>query len=152
MSIAPPPPPLPPPLPGGVFYQSAGIRVTSAIVDIHSKTYSLANITSVETGVIQPPSPGVGCQVMLIILGSLLTLISFGVFGSDVGTGFVLLLIGGAGLAGGIYWLTRVKAPAKIYVVRLQSASTETEALRSTDATMINAVANAIRQAIAARG
>ena len=58
----------------------------------------------------------------------------------------------GALLAGGIAWLKQISTPPTQYVLRLSSAAAETEGMRSTDREFIQAVANAIMQAIAARG
>ena len=130
-----------------VFYEQGGYRVTNTMIDTPGKTYSLANITSVSTEYIEHPKPGVGCQVILVIIGGIMMIAGFA---SDDGAvaGIIGLLIVGIGIA----WIATRKQPPTEYVLKFASASSEQEALRSTDYEMVTTIATAVKQAIVARG
>ncbi len=134
---------------GEVTYYSDGtIQVTNTRAMLGGKTYAMANITSVMMG--EKPAnrtPG----AVIAIVGFLVT--ACGVIGtSDSGGsgGWVVgllfgLLVLGAGIA--------IAANAKArYVVRVGSASGESDALVSEDKEYIQKIVNAMNEAIIKRG
>lgn len=108
-----------------VFLNEAGVFVSNSRVVIAGTTYSMANITSVRKG-ITPPNQG--CAIVLIIVSLLIALVAFGAFSQDIGTGVVLLLLGGGMLVAAILWLRSLKPTFHVVTA---SASGETQALRN---------------------
>jgi len=105
-----------------------------------AKTYSVANITSVEMADTPPNRK----WPTLIALAGVAFLVLSGIAG-DATFG----IIGVAILGVGVLLIFRAK---RRYVVRLASASGETEALVSDDRDLIEKIVAAIQKAIAARG
>jgi hypothetical protein len=109
-----------------VFYDQAGIKVTSARLVFGQQTFQLAGITSVRPQEIPPNRKG---PIILMIVGLLCT----------VGLGTI---------AGIIWWFTQKTT----YAVMLVSAAGENPAYTSTDKNQIFQIANAVNEAMAARG
>ena len=107
----------------------------------------MSNITSVSTAQVKPNNT---IPYLLIATGAIIFLGGVGLllmegFSSALG----LLLVGGAALGGGIYWM-RSRKPS--YIVRIGSASGKTDALGSQDEAWIKKIVNAMNEAIVQRG
>lgn len=118
-----------------IFFDQAGVSVSNARFIVHGQTYAMNNVTSVKQSVIEPSRAG---PVILILLGLIIML--------GGGTGIV---IGLATIALGIFWISKQKA---IWIVDLNTASGETQALRSTNREYIDSVIHALNQSIIHRG
>jgi hypothetical protein len=125
------------PVPGDqekVYYSDGAITVTSTRAVLGSKTYAMANITSVSLGENQQAA---GCGCALLVVGIFFAL---GLFSADTA---VIGLIGLAMLAIGVVLMKQ-----KSYVVRIGSASGEANALDNKDRAYIQAIVEAVNQAI----
>jgi hypothetical protein len=108
------------------FYDQAGIKVTSARLVFGQQTFQLSGITSVRPQEIPPNRNG---PIILMIVGLLCT--------AGLGT-----------IAGIIWWFTQKTT----YAVILVSAAGETSAYTSLDKNEVFQIANAVNEAMAARG
>ena len=104
------------------------------------------------TGVIEHERPKTGCQWSLMLLGGIGALGALGSLGSSTGAALLGLLICGGLCALGVYWLINTKAPPPDCVLKIASATTEEEGMRSPNRDLIERVAAAINDAIVARG
>ena len=130
-----------------IIYQDRNVTVTTSRVTFADKTYALANITSVGTG------KTTASQLLawtLILLGggsALLFAIMWQTMPSNttcaVGSGICFVV----GLL-----LYRSQSKKVTYTVVLGSSSGETQAMSSPNASYIQQVAQAIRDAIVQRG
>jgi len=128
--------------PETIYYQDGSITVTNARAVLGSKTYAMANITSVSMGEI-PANRTPGILVAVIGLAILACSASAG---SDGAGG----IIGGLVVAGfGAFLAYAAKTQ---YVVKIGSASGESNALTSKDREHIQKIVNAINEAIIKRG
>ncbi len=113
------------------YYAKGNISVTSTRVVLGGKTYALSNITSValgkKTGSILPPFG-------LIAVGAIIAAIVGGSFGN-----FIAI----AAIVGGFVWLVYVIAKP-YYVVKIGSASGETDVFHSKNQAEIQEIVNAI--------
>ncbi|HOF87608.1 MAG TPA: DUF6232 family protein [Armatimonadota bacterium] len=142
-----------------VFLETSEILITNARIRLQGgKTFATANVTSVSTQIVeypQPPEPSKKGPIIMIIIGALIGLSSLGNFGSNAGGAFFGLLIGAGLVFGGIQWYKSLKAPERErpdYLLMIGSASGELEGMRSKDQALIARVAEAINQAMIARG
>ncbi len=124
-----------------VYYNRDGQMVTISRVVLRGTTYSMANITSVKM-VERPPKRG--CATLLAILGGIIAL---GALAQESPWG--ALVIGLLVLGLGIFWFRSLKPT---YVIVLNSASGELQALSSYDIDHISGIVEAITQAIVDRG
>ncbi|QQR73349.1 MAG: hypothetical protein IPJ17_17960 [Holophagales bacterium] len=130
-----------------VLLQTSEALVSTSRVVIAGKTYSTANITSV-TKRFTPASSG--CAITLLVVGALGMLLGLGMMTSkSFGAGLGQLIVAGAVAAGGYFWFRSLKPT---YHVVLSSASGEGTALSSKDGAAIDAIVNAISQALIERG
>jgi len=130
----PPEPPAPLVQAEKTYYSDRTITVTSARAALAGTTYAMANITSVAMAEVQPAA---GCGCALLCGGGMFTL---GLFSSStIALGVIGLLM----LAGGWAMMSQ-----KNYVVRIGSASGESNALQHQDKTYIQTIVNAMNQAI----
>jgi Family of unknown function (DUF6232) len=129
-----------------VFLSEGNVYVSNTRVVLAGTTYATANLTSVSKR-FTPASKG--CAMLLVALGALLTLGSFGAIGKDPGSGFVMLIVCAGILAAEIAWLRSLKPT---YHVVLASASGEVQGLSSKDGALVDRVINAITRAITHRG
>ena len=132
-----------PSAPETTYYQDGSIMVTNACAVLGSKTYAMANITSVSMGVI-PANRTPGIVVGIIGLAILVCSASRGSNSSGGGiiAGLVVLAIGVA-----IAFAVKTQ-----YVVKIGSAFGESNALSSADQSYIQKVVNAVNEAIIKRG
>jgi hypothetical protein len=117
-----------------VYFSEGGIVITSTRAVLRERTFAMANITSVS---LAESNQGAGCGCTLLGTGGLFAL---GLFGSGtVGLGVfgIFLLIVGVALMS-----------QKTYVVRIGSASGETNALQSSSREYIQRIVGALNQAI----
>ena len=140
------------------FYTGKGVTVTNSRFMVSGQTekwggqtpfdqtYAMQGVTSIRRDRMQPSRKW---PIIIIVIGAIVTLSSFGVFGSSVGIGIVTLLVGLAILAGGIMWF---RALNMLHLVILQTAGGESRAVWSKDETFITQVVQALNQAISARG
>lgn len=130
------------------YYSQGGVTITSTRAVVGATTYAMANITSVSMGVV-PPSRGGG--IALAILGIIVLVCSGGIsfepslstvvtVGGLVGVGLLVL---------GIILAVRAKAQ---YVVKIGSASGESNLLSSPNQRYIRAIVDAMSNAIVDRG
>lgn len=125
-----------------VFYDSGNVHVTDTLISLPGKSYSTANLTSVEKRV---SKPSMTLPIILIIIGIVLFFASF----ADINACYSMLIIGI--LVGGVGIVIIVINKPTFYVI-LHSASTEFEAISSKDEKSIDAIVQAIREAIHYRG
>jgi hypothetical protein len=109
-----------------VFYDQAGIKVTSARLVFGTQTFQLSGITSVRPQEISPDRRG---PIILMVVG--------------------LFCTAGIGTIAGLIWLLTQKTT---YAVMLVSAAGEQKAYTSRDKNLIFQVAKAINDAMVARG
>lgn len=123
-----------------VYLQNADVLITSTRVQIKSKTYMLANLSSVSMGMI-PAARGAGIAWM--VFGVLWLWFAY-LFSSWVGG-----LIGAGIVAMGIVLIGQAKAK---YLVLIRSASSESNALWAYDQAYIGTIVDAVKEAIIKRG
>ena len=123
------------------FYSEDGVRVTSTRLLVGSTTYSMANITSVRTSVMQPSRKG---PLLLILVGLVLLLVAANSHAMG-GLAFMSALV----IAAGIFWWISQKS---IYAVRIASSSGESSPITSVNEERIDRIVQAINQAIIHRG
>jgi hypothetical protein len=122
------------------YFSQGDVQVTNSRVVLGGKTYAMRNITSVTIGEIPPNRvPG----IVLAVLGLCPLMGGF----SD--NGGALLVIGLIVIGLGIALAALVKTR---YVVRLGSASGESDALTAPDVAYIRKIVDAINKAIVQRG
>jgi hypothetical protein len=150
--------------PETIYYQDESIIITNARAVLGSKTYAMANITSVSMGVIPANRmPGIvlaaigglstlccGCSALapLSTLGYSNNGDSSGIIGNAVFAG-IGAIIGLLFVAGGIA-LAIMSKPT--YVVKIGSASGEANALTSQNKSYIAGIVTAMNEAIIKRG
>lgn len=138
------------------FYQDSVVLITNARAVLGAKTYAMAGITSVTTGVI-PANRRIGIAIACFGLSAAscgCCPIGLSMTGAKDTGGFIVLgiglgLLGMLGIAAGIV-LALITKPT--YVVRIGSASGEANALSSKDAGYIQKIVNAMNEAIVKRG
>ena len=123
-------------------FSDNNVNITTARIIISGTTYALRNITSVKMTMTPAKQ---GCAITLLVVGIVALLGSFGAFSSDVGEGFVGLLVAAGIIAGAGFWLRSCKAD---YHVAIASASGEAHALTSKDKAYIEKVVSSINDAI----
>lgn len=126
------------------YYQEGDITITSARAMLGSKTYAMANITSVSMGTI-PPDRALG--VLVVLVGLLISVCSgMAVLeNNNAGGIFLGLIVVGVGVV--------IAASKKTkYVVKIGSASGESNALVATDEEYIQKIVDAVNEAIIMRG
>lgn len=125
-----------------VILENGNVRITNLRATFGAKTYALSGVTSVEMAV-KPPATR--WSFALLLVGIMLVAVAFtsiSDYVSCLAVGAIFVLGGGMGL---------FTAKPK-YVVRIASASGETDALISEDKTYIEGIVNAMNQAIVKRG
>ena len=132
-----------PSAPETTYYQDGSIMVTNARAVLGSKTYAMANITSVSMGEI-PANRTAGIVIVVIGLAILACSASAGSNSSAGG------IIGGLVVAGfGAFLAYAAKTQ---YIVKVGSASGESNALTSNNREYIQKIVNSINEAIIKRG
>jgi len=126
------------------YYEAGSVHVTNTRVVLGSKTYALRNITSVSMAVKQGNVvPGIILIVLGIIIGSCVGISSRSEL---LGLGILIVItIFGAALFAGQLRNTR-------YIVRIGSASGESDALALKDQERVKQIVAAMNQAIIQRG
>lgn len=129
------------------IYESQGVKVTNLRAVVGSKTYSMSNITSVSTSTKESAC----VPLVAILFGSLLLLAGVAslLLGSSLSGVLPWFILGGLSVGGGI--LVH-RARSATYVVRLGSASGETDALTSANKAEIDAIVAALNEAIVKKG
>lgn len=134
-------------------FQEGDILVSTARIRLHGgKTYSTANVTSVSTKITEYPNPSKQGPVVLMGIGGVLGLIGLGSLGDNVVGGAFWVLVAAAVVYGGFLWFRRIRKPEPDYILLIGSASGESEGMQSKDKGLIQRVAEAINEAIVARG
>jgi hypothetical protein len=128
------------------FFNGGEITVTRTRFMVHGQTYAMQGVTSIRRVIEEPSKKG---AIIAIVVGAIITLISFGVISDSLGGGFMTLLIGVGILAAGILWLRSLK---DTFIVMLTSASGETRALSSPDEQFVSQIVAALNNALIARG
>jgi len=139
------------------YYSDGAIRITNARAVLGGKSYAMANITSVAMWK-RPANRTPG--VVIAIVGLLITLCaccpaSFTLGSSDsdaAASGLLFVGVGLLGLLGLVAGIVIAAIAKPSYVVRLGSASGETDALVSKDQEYIQKIVNAVNEAIIKRG
>ena len=122
------------------LFEAGGVSVTDKrLIVPGGDTYAIAQISSIKTRMSQPSRKG---PLVLIGLG-----VCMFIFGLDEG-GLLGVVMGLAAGLGGAYWFTRIKP---VYHIIMSFAGSETEALSSVDAVLIENVVNAVNRAIVDR-
>jgi hypothetical protein len=140
-----------------IILEERDIRVTNLRAIVGNKTYAMSNVTSVSLNKKDPSSCLsvtfllIGVGLLGLFLLSLIQLLSsaIAVPRSVATPTLVLLLLGGGFLAIGILMRRTAKTT---YVVRIGSASGESDALSSVDRALIERIVGAMNQAIVLRG
>src|SRR4051812_23816063 len=124
-----------------MFFDRAGVRVSTARFIAGDRTYAISAVTSVRFNRIVPKR---GLPIILFCVGGFLLLgaIESGSGGAGV---FVALLFGGLGAA---LWYS---TPSR-YSVRVMTASGEADAFVSKDRQLVFDIVQALNDAIVARG
>ena len=128
-----------------IFFNEGQFQITDKRAVLGSKTYSIANITSVSTVEVKPLT----CfPTVLIILGaiSLLVYLSFLLSSENV---FSLLVFGLMMSGLGFFWI-RSMGGSK-YVIKIESASGEFDGMSSNDQELISRIVIAMNDAIIMR-
>ena len=123
------------------YYQHGDVLVTSARVAFGQKTYALANISSVS---MVSESPSVTPVFVLVLVGLIIGLCAASMDALVVG-----LALGGLFIGLGIVCALTGKTK---YTVRVSSASGEANAAASTNKDGVQAIVDAINEAIVQRG
>jgi hypothetical protein len=124
------------------YYHDATVLVTNTRAVIENKTYAMSNITSVSMATIPANrTAGIIC-IVIGVIGLVAGLSSSSSQGTCAGIGILFAIIG-------VVLLMVAKTQ---YVVRVGSASGESNALQSTDQTLIQKIVNAMNEAIIKRG
>lgn len=121
------------------FFEDGDVLVTNTRFVRGNETFAMSGITSVKSFTEVPSKKG---PIVVIVIGALVFL---ALMQSNIGGA----LVGAVLVALGIWWLRRIK---DIHHVRLVTASSERDAMGSTDGAYINNVVTAINQAIVHRG
>jgi hypothetical protein len=124
-----------------VYFQEGGVTVTNARAILGSKTFAMANITSVS---MHTDEPNKLIWILLTIFGLLFALIGFLPDSPTACWGMSLVLV-----AFSVFKLFTLKTK---YSIVIGSASGETNALTSTNMTYIRKIVNAMNEAIVKRG
>lgn len=129
------------PMPEQVFFDEAGVLVTTTRVVIAGQTFALANVTSVRV----TPDMSHAANVAGVVMGAGAILGAATAYLTSALPGVMVfcILAGSAGLVGRLF--------AK-RMVTIASAGSEFKALSSSDGPFIDRVARAISDAIVARG
>jgi len=122
------------------YSDEKGVRITATRLIIGSKTYAMANITSIERKT-DPPNrwPGI---IMAVIGAFILVICAASEWESGILLGLFVLL-------GGILWAALLKPT---YHLKVTSAAGEESPLTSKDGKYINQVAVAVNEALIKRG
>jgi hypothetical protein len=132
------------------FYSDQnGVRITNCRAIMGSRTYSMANVSSVALHAIPPQ---LGCAIIMIVLGLLGALV-LGVValqaqydnGPNFGPTVLSALLGGIGVL--LVLLSKTQ-----YVVRIIAAGGESDALFSYNLNYLRGVVGALNEAIVHRG
>ena len=119
-----------------VFFEHGNVKVTNARFVVDSQTYAMNGVTSVKSNVAPPNRTG---AILAIGVGLLMLFAAEG----------ASKIIGLALVAGGAWFLSRLKATHSVY---LSSASGEVQALSGTDESFIKSVIHALNEALIHRG
>lgn len=120
------------------IYSDQEVSVSTSRVVVRGTTYALRNISSVK--MTNTPAK-TGCAIALIIFGLIWGFAILGSKGGVVGA----IVIGGACVAGGIFWLRAAKAD---YHVTITSNAGEVKALTSKNKPYIEKIVDAVNEAI----
>jgi hypothetical protein len=137
------------------FFNESGIAVTRTRFVAGVQTFAMSGITSVR---MEKTEPGVGFGMLLIILGAVCLLVTFGIFvstlaGGRIAAGVFAAFFGGAfglGLIIGGTNLERGQRPA--YHVVLSTSGGEVKAYTSPNIEFVARLTGALNNAIIARG
>jgi predicted histidine transporter YuiF (NhaC family) len=121
------------------FLNEAGVQVTNDRFVVPGQTYALSGVTSVAMHVRKPKRIG---PILLFIIGFFCLM---GGFSGSTGAFIAALVFIGLGI---LLWISN---PTK-YVVRLMTASGESDALPSKDAGLVKRIVEALNNAIIHRG
>ena len=134
-----------------VFFKDESVFITNTRAVLEDKTYAMANITSVSWESI-PPALGdyATFGMFLILAGFISALLALSTLSYSFNLFTVLLVI--IGVAVGFVGLRINKLPKPTYVVKIGSASGESDVLYAKDKDYINRIVNAINAAIIERG
>ena len=126
-----------------VIFKKGTVRITNMRAIIGNKTYVMSNVTSVSVAKQKPN------YALLIIIVPLLVGGLFATFGGLSQQDLNVGLAGIAALALGIWMLRSARTK---YIVKIGSASGESNALRSQDEGYIREIVKAMNEAIVRRG
>lgn len=123
-----------------VFYENGNNKVTNARFIAGAQTYALSGITSVRMA-----EQAAKYKIHAMIAGALVAMAGLGQFSESFFTGLIVVAIGA-----GIIWFG--KNMQTTYHVVTVSSGGESQALSSTDQTLISSIVNAINEAMVHRG
>lgn len=123
--------------PEKTYYSDRDITITSTRAILGPKTYAMANITSVSVGELQQEQ---GCGCSIVAVGFLMLA---GLFSSET---ILVGLLGVVGVVVGFIFMSQ-----KTYVVRIGSASGESDALQHQSREYVEKIVRAVNEAIVDR-
>lgn len=119
------------------FYKGGNVSITNARFLVGSTTYAMNGVTSVKRG---QTDPSKAAPVIAGLIGLAMVFVATTFLFKAIGVGLFLLAV---------VWFRSIKPE---YIVVLNSASGESQALSSQDVKYINDVINALNEAIIHRG
>lgn len=119
------------------FYNNGNVSVTSARFRVGTNTYAMNGVTSVKRGQTQPNK---AAPVVMGLIGLAVLFAAAGIGAKAIG--FIMVIIA-------IFWAKNITPD---YIVYLNSASGESQALTSKDSVYIDQVINALNESIVHRG
>jgi hypothetical protein len=120
------------------IYSDNNVSVSTSRIAVGGTTYALRNISSVK----MTTTPAkIGCAIALILVGIVWALAIIGSKGGALGA----IVIGGACVTGGIFWLRAARAD---YHVTITSNAGEVRALTSKDRAYIEKIVGSVNEAI----
>lgn len=128
-----------------VIYESNGVKITNLRAVFGAKTYSISNITSVESKTIEPNGCVTGVLVMVGVF-----MIMFGIVSIVNKDPLWALLVLGLFFAGGGFALYRTAKPT--YSVNLTTSAGEVRAHDSYEWSEIGPIVEALNNAIIQKG
>jgi hypothetical protein len=138
-----------------IFYEDRFIRITNARAVFGSQTYVMANITSVSKRVM-PPNRMLGMVTtfigLIVIAIAIIDAALYGEIGSSGGMIGGIIALGLFGLVVTIVGIALMRIAKPTYVVRIGSASGESNVLTSKDAAYIQKIVDSMNAAIIKRG
>lgn len=119
------------------FYRNGNVSITNARFLVGSTTYAMNGVTSVKRGQTDPSKMG---PIIMAIIGVIMVFVAASILAKLFGVAIAVIAV---------VWFRAIKPD---YMVYLNSASGESQALASKDKHYIDDVINSLNNAIVHRG